>query len=96
MLIPPPTSPAKKFVKNFSKMLETKCPSKLQGVIIKEYCIVVAIKFIFSVGTAFLILRMFKSVIIVIDKKKEIITAFMPTIGVKITKDKINTAEPII
>ena len=90
----PPIMPAKKFVKTCNAMFETKCPIKLEGMVINVYLDVNLIKLKLKFCTVFLIFLKFKNVINVMDKKKDIIIEFMPTIGVKIIKLKSSTTEP--
>ena len=92
--IPPPITAEKKHEKKWRHMLETKWPEILDGIISSEYLADVVIKFMFKLGTTFLILYRLRREIIVMDTKKETIILLMWIIGVKSIKLSNKTIEP--
>ena len=96
ILIPPPINAEKKLVKIFCIMLDIKLPSRLVGNMIKEYLIDNDSILILMPGTDFCILWIFRSDIIVIDKKNDTIIELMPMSGVRAIRDMNNIIDPII
>ena len=94
--IPPPIKAEKNGVNTYKHILEIKCPSRLQGIIISEYLIVRENKLSEKFGIALFMFLIFKSAIKLIDEKNEIIIEFMPTSGVNIIKHANNNIEPKI
>lgn len=96
MAIPPPITAEKKLLKINNDMFEMKWPNKLEGATINEYLKLVPIKFMLRLGSTFLIFRIFKSVINVIEIKNETVMLLIPINGVKIIKLTNKAIEPIM
>ena len=77
-------------------MFDTKCPSKLHGIIMKQYFVIVDVKLSDKSPISAFIFFKFKKLISDIDKKKEIIMLWIPTSGVKIIKQAKRRREPKI
>lgn len=75
-------------------MLATKWVSKLTGATTSVYLKLLENKLNFRAGIFCLIFLRLSRVIVVMDKKKETITEFMPISGVKITRQASKTTEP--
>lgn len=90
----PPTTAEKKLLRKCRQMFETKCPKRPQGKANIKYLALVFNKLNLKFGNTFFILFKLSKLIVLIDKKNEIIIEFMPTRGVKIIRDINNTTEP--
>ena len=95
-LSPPPMSPEKKDVNICKQIFDIKWPIKLAGITIRKYFEINFIILRLRFGTVFFIILIFSAVIVLIDRKNDNIIEFIPTSGVKTTRLRNSTIEPII
>lgn len=94
--IPPPATAEKKFGRKFKQMFAMKWPNKLDGRAIKVYLNVSEIKFSSRFGNDFLMVFRFSKDIKLIEIKKDIVTALIPIVGVKMIKLNMRISEPMM